>query len=314
MIHQHAHDHAGGATGTVRLVLSIALNLLITAAEFVAGLMAGSLALIADAAHNLNDAASLGISLGARTVARRSADRRRTFGYRRAEVIGAFINLITLVLIALYLLKEAVERYLNPRPVDGQLMIIVASIALAGNVATAALLHRASKHNLNIQSAFVHIVADALASAGVIVAGVLVMRYGWTWIDPLLTAIISGYILLQSGHLLRRTTAILMESAPPDFDYDAMVAVMAAVDGVREVHHVHVWQLDEHHTAAEAHVVIDKRDLDAMEQIKTQLKTRLADRFDVRHATLEFEFEPCTGPARRVLPQGQHAPEPHVWD
>ena len=307
MAHPHAHDHGAREAGTFRLVLSIALNLVITVAEFIAGLMAGSLALIADAAHNLNDAASLGISLGARKVAERSADRRRTFGYRRAEVIGAFVNLITLVLIALYLLKEAVERYMNPRPINGQLMIIVASIALAANVATALLLHRSSKSSLNIRSAFVHIVADALASVGVIVAGALVMIYGWTWIDPLLTAIISGYILVQSWSLLQRTTAILMESAPPGFDYDAMVSTMASADGVSDVHHVHVWQLDEHHTAAEAHVVINKRDLEAMEQIKSELKTQLADQFDVHHATLEFEFEPCTGAASDVIPQGQHA-------
>ncbi len=299
----HDHTHSTGDQGTLRLVLSIGLNLIITAAEFIAGLMAGSLALIADAAHNLNDAASLGISLGARKVSERAADPQRTFGYQRAKVIGAFINLITLVLIALYLLKEAVERYLDPRVIDGQLMLIVASIALVANVATALLLHRSSKGSLNIRSAFVHIVADALASVGVILGGLLVMAYGWFWIDPLLTALISIYILVQSAGLLRRTVAILMESAPPGFDYAAMVEAMEATEDVRGVHHVHVWQIDEHHTALEAHVVIEQRDLEAMERIKQELKHRLAAEFNVEHATLEFEFEPCTGAERRIVPQ-----------
>lgn len=298
----HQHTHATEDQGTLRLVLSIGLNLLITAAEFVAGIMAGSLALIADAAHNLNDAASLGISLGARKASQRAADQRRTFGYERAKVIGAFINLITLVLIALYLLKEAVERYLDPRTVDGELMLIVASIALVANVATALLLHRSSKGSLNIRSAFVHIVADALASVGVIIGGLLVMAYGWLWIDPLLTALISVYILVQSAGLLRRTIAILMESAPPGFDYAGMVDAMESTEGVRDVHHVHVWQIDEYHTAVEAHIVIEQRDLDAMERIKHALKRRLASDFDVEHATLEFEFEPCTGVERDVVP------------
>lgn len=272
---------------------AIALNVVITAAEFAAGLMAGSLALLADAAHNLNDAASLGVSLGARLLSQKDPDRRRTFGYRRAEVIGAFVNLITLVLVALYLLKEAVERTMDPRPVDGTVMMVVAGIALAANVATAFLLAKQKDESLNIESAFVHIVADALASVGVLAAGALVLRYGWLWIDPLLTGILSIYILAQSARMLRRTVRILMDSAPPDFPFDEMVREMESVEGVLEVHHVHVWQLDEERTAVEAHVVIQRRDLEAMEEIKRTLKTRLRHAYTVGHTTLEFEFEPC---------------------
>ena len=291
--HHQGHHHDTRDVGTFRLVLAVGLNLLITAAEFVAGVMAGSLALLADAAHNLSDAASLGISLFARRVSGKEADQRRTFGYQRAEIIGAFVNLITLVAIALFLMKEAIERALNPRPIDGQLMIIVASIALAANVATAFLLHSSSQHSLNIRSAFVHIVADALASVAVIVAGGLVLAYDWGWVDPLLTGLISVYILAQSYSMLRQTVRILMESAPAGFDFDAMVTALRAHPDVDDVHHVHVWQLDEHRTAAEAHVVIQKRDLEAMERIKTDLKDVLQGQFDVEHSTLEFEFEPC---------------------
>jgi len=300
MASSHDHAHETGDLGTTRLVVAIGLNVVITVAEVAAGVLAGSLALLADAAHNLNDAASLGITWGARKMAQKEPDRRRTFGYRRAEVIGAFVNLVTLVLIALFLLKEAVQRYWAPESVDGTLMISVAGVALLANVGTALLLHRDSTESINIESAFVHIVADALASVAVVAGGAAILFYGWIWIDPLLTALISAYILWQSGNLLRRTTRILMESAPPGFDFEGMVAAMEAVDDVCEVHHVHVWQLDEHRTAVEAHVVVNEDDLDAMEAIKTKLKDQLASQFDVGHATLEFEYESC-GTDRAVV-------------
>ena len=303
---ESAHDHgappAEGATW--KLVAAIALNLVITGAEFVAGLVAGSLALLADAAHNLNDAGSLGISLYARKVAVRDPDERRTFGYRRAEVVGAFVNLVTLVLIALYLLVEAVDRFFNPRPIDGTWMVGVATVALLANVGTALLLHGASEHSLNIRSAFVHIVADAMASLGVIAAGVAVLLWDLRVVDPILTAAISVYILVQSYRMLRRTIRILMNSAPPGFDLEALVARMEAVDGVVDVHHVHVWQMDERRTACEAHVVMRKRDLDEMEAVKGVLKRSLGEEFGVDHTTLEFEFDACAGEDRSVVPRG----------
>lgn len=297
------HSH-GREAGTGRLIGAILLNALITIAEFVAGLWTGSLALMADAAHNLSDAASMGVTLAARLIARRDSDRERTFGYRRAEVVGAFINLVTLVVIALFLLKETVVRALNPQPVDGEVMMLVAGIALAGNLLTAWLLFRGSKHSLNVRSAFLHIVADAMASAGVLAGGALVTLYGWTWVDPAVTALISLYILAHSYRMLRSTIRILMDAAPPDFDFDAMVQHVETVDGVVDVHHVHVWQLDEDRTAVEAHVVIGRADLAAMESIKQEVKARLQREFNVEHSTLEFEVKRCTGPAADVIPSG----------
>lgn len=296
--HSH-HPHGPGAgahgddAGTGRLIAGILLNLGITVAEAVAGFLSGSLALLADAAHNLNDTASLGITLVARKIAGRDPDESRTFGYRRAEVIGAFVNLVTLVLIAVYLLVEAVERALDPRPIDGRLMMIVAGIALVGNVATAWMLHRPSKDSLNVEAAYVHIVADALASVAVLGAGGLVMAFGWMWVDPLMTGLISIYILWQSARMLRRTVDILMMTAPTDLDFDAMVAAMEAVDAVAEVHHVHVWRLDEHTTALEAHVVVEERSFDTAERVKRATKDRLCTDFAIGHATLEVEHGPC---------------------
>ena len=298
---QEGHDHSGHGhshgkdASTTRLVFAIIFNFLITAAEFVAGLVSGSLTLLADAAHNLNDTASMGIALAARKVAAREADERRTFGYKRAELIGAFINLTTLVLIALYLLVEAGRRFFEPREIDGSLMLIVGAITLAGNVATAFVLYKPSKGSLNVKSAFVHIVADALGSVAVIAGGLVIMRYGWTIIDPILTALIALYILVHSYGLLRETISILMESAPKDFDLDGLTQTLEAMDSVRDVHHVHVWCLDEQRVALEAHVAVEGiAELAALDALKGRIKQRLAEDFGVGHATLELEHEHCT--------------------
>ena len=298
------HDHAGHShgpskdVGTTRLVLAIVFNALITAAEFVAGFVAGSLALMADAAHNLSDTASMGTSLVARRIATRAADARRTFGYERAELIGAFINLLTLVLIALYLLVEAVQRALTPQSVDGLLMVGVGAATLVANLATAWVLHKPSQDSLNIKSAFVHIVADAMGSAAVIAGGVLIHQYGWAFVDPLLTALIAGYILMHSYGMLRETISILMESAPPGFDLDAATRATEQLPGVRNMHHVHVWRLDEHRVALEAHVqVAGVRHLHELDRLKRRIKTLLHDRFGIDHATLELEHGECTDTA-----------------
>lgn len=288
--HRHAED-----TDTTRLILAVVFNGLITAAEFVAGIVAGSLTLLADAAHNLSDTASMGTSLIARKISSREADARRTFGYERAELIGAFINLLTLILIALYLIFEAVKRYFNPTTIDGTLMIWVGLATLLGNVATAFVLHKPSQDSLNIRSAFVHIVADALGSVAVVVGGVLILWYDWTLIDPILTVLIACYILIHSYKMLRETISILMESAPRDFDIEAMAAEIEKMVGVLNIHHIHVWRLDESRVALEAHVAIQGvSDLDALEQLKMRIKDRLRSGYGVDHATLEFEFGACT--------------------
>lgn len=294
MAHSHDHGHHHGEEQTEgRLWISIGLNLVITLAEFIGGIISGSLSLLSDALHNLNDTASLGISLVARKISKRDANRDKTFGYQRAEIIGAFINLITLVLIALFLIKEGIERFYNPQPIDGTIMFVVAIIGLLGNVITAVLLFRSSKENINLRSAYIHILSDALSSVGVIVAGVLILWYQLYIIDTILTLIIAGYILWQSYYMLRKTINILMESTPANIDIANIQTAMAGVNAVRDIHHLHVWRLDEHNILLESHVVIDKNDMGQMESIKAALKDLLETTFGISHSTLEFEFEPC---------------------
>lgn len=290
--HHHHHHHGEGQTEG-RLWISIFLNLVITLAEFIGGLISGSLSLLSDALHNLNDTASLGISLAARKISKKDANTDKTFGYQRAEIIGAFINLITLVIIALFLIKEGIQRFYHPRSIDGTVMFVVAIIGLIGNVLTAVLLHRSSKENINLRSAYIHIMSDALSSVGVIVAGILIMEYQLYIIDTILTLVIAGYILWQSYHMLRQTINILMESTPAGIDIPNVQSAMSSVDGVQDIHHIHVWRLDEHNILLESHVVIDKDNLNKMEQIKKAVKELLGDQFNIHHSTLEFEFKPC---------------------
>lgn len=290
--HGHHHHHGEGQTEG-RLWISIALNFIITLAEFIGGIISGSLSLLSDALHNLNDTASLGISLVARKVSKKEANRDKTFGYKRAEIIGAFINLITLVIIALFLIKEGIERFYNPQPIDGMVMFIVAVVGLLGNVITAVLLYRSSKENINIRSAYIHILSDAFSSVGVIVAGVLIIYYQLYIIDTILTLVIAGYILWQSYHMLRKTINILMVSTPAGIEIPDVQQAMAGITGVLDVHHLHVWRLDEHNILLESHIVIDEEDMTQMESIKSNLKKLLSANFNINHSTLEFEFEPC---------------------
>lgn len=292
--HHHGHGHTHEGDGSeFRLIVSIVLNGLITVAEFIGGIISGSLALLSDALHNLSDTTSLGVAYGARRIARRDATQRKTFGYRRAEIIGAFINLITLVLIALFLVKEAVERFFDPQPIDGTVMLVVAVIGLLANVVSAVLLFRDSRSSLNIRSAFLHILSDGVSSVGVVAGGILIILYDIYWIDPALTIAISIYLLIHSYHMLRQTIDILMESTPRDINLAELLEGVRTIDGVRDLHHVHVWQLDEQQRALEAHVVISEGDLGRMEEIKSSVKQYLQQEQRIGHSTLEFELDPC---------------------
>jgi cobalt-zinc-cadmium efflux system protein len=285
----HDHSHAGHELSDFRLVAAIALNLALTLVEAIAGLVAGSLALLADALHNFNDCGSLVIALVARRVARLPSDERRTFGYRRAEIVGALINLTILVVIGLYLLGEGLHRLFDPREVEGWIVVMVAAVALAVDIGTAILLYAMSRGNLNLRAAYLHNLGDAIASVGVILAGAAVLLWGAYWVDPAVTLVIAAYILWQSLAMMARSIHILMEGAPADVDSDALVRELEVIEGVIEVHHVHIWELDEHHRALEAHIVVDEAHLARWAEIKQQIKQLLGERFHIHHSTLEFE-------------------------
>lgn len=285
------HHHEAEQMSDARLIWAVIVNIGLTAAQIIGGIVSGSLALIADALHNFSDAASLGLALFARKVGRRPADKLMTFGYGRAEIVAALINLTTLVIVGLYLLIEAVNRYFDPQPVEGWTVVIVAGVALVIDIATAVLVHKGSKHSLNIKAAFLHNVSDALASVGVIVAGTLILLYDLYAADLIMTVLIAAYVLYQGVTHLPQTIRLLMGAVPDDVEFDAIVAALRDVDGVASIHHVHVWSLDEHSRALEAHLVPADPSLQEFEKLKSQARLMLHKRFSIGHATLEACIE-----------------------
>ena len=289
----HSHHHGDPSQiGERRLWWAVSANILLTVAQVIGGILSGSLSLVADALHNFSDAASLLIALVAIRIGRKPPDQFKTFGYKRAETVAALINLTTLIIIGLYLCYEAIKRFITPEPVAGWTVVIVAGIALAVDVFTALLTYRQSKTSMNIKAAFLHNVTDAMASVGVIITGTLILLYGWVWTDAAMTLIISGYVLWQGFTQIPKVIHLLMEGAPDGLSLEDIRSSMEKVDGVNNVHHVHVWQLDEHRNALEAHVVLEES-ID-MDTLKIRLKKLPHDQFEIEHSTLEFEYKKCS--------------------
>ena len=292
MAHAHGHSHAHGAgeASDRRILGTVALNVLLTVAQVVGGTIAGSVALVADALHNLNDAVALVVVYVARRISRRSADQTRTFGYQRAQVVGAVINLVALAVVGLFLAYESVLRFFEPRDVSGWIMIALAGVALVVDIATVLLLAAMREGSVNVRAAFVHNLTDALASVAVLLGGVAVLVLDWNWVDPLLSLLIVGYIFWQVASMLPETVRVLMESAPEDLDLHEVVAAIEGVQGVEGAHHLHAWLLDEHRTALEAHVVIGRDAAGRMDEIKAAVRERLEEGFAIAHSTLELEY------------------------
>ncbi|WGW03808.1 cation diffusion facilitator family transporter [Tropicibacter oceani] len=289
MPHDHHHHHIDPETGDRRMAAAVAVNLALTVAQVIGGIVSGSLAMIADALHNFSDAISLIIAFWARRIARRPADAAMTFGYGRAEVVAALVNLTTLIVIGLYLVYEAVMRLLAPEPVAGWLVVIIAGLALLIDLVTAALTYSMAKDSVNIRAAFLHNLADAAGSVAVMVAGTLILLFGWTWVDPAATLLIAGYILWMAFSEIGGVVRILMLGSPTTLTPEAVIATVEAVPGVQDMHHAHLWQMDEHRSSLEAHLVIEPGSWGQADAIKQAVKTALSQAHDLRHVTLELE-------------------------
>ena len=287
----HHHHHVDPNAGDLRIAAAIGINFLLTLVQIVGGIMAGSLALIADALHNFSDAISLVIAFGARKIARRPSDALMTFGYGRIEIVAALINYTTLIILGLYLVYEAVLRFLQPEGVDGWIVVIIAAVALVIDVGTAILTYAMSKTSVNIRAAFLHNVADALGSVAVIAAGTLILLYDWRLVDPIVTLLIAGYILWQSLAEIGPVIRILMLGSPPHISTQSVLDSLREIEGVADVHHVHLWQMNEHRNAVDAHLVIAEGFWAQADAIKASAKHRLEAEFGVVHTTLEME---CT--------------------
>ncbi len=274
------HDMAGGKLG-----LAIFINVLLTVAQVVGGLLSGSLALIADALHNLSDAGAILVAAVARKIGSRSADANMTYGYKRAEIIGVLVNSTTLILVGLYLIYEAVNKYLDPKPIDGWIVFWVAGIALVIDIATAFLTYKAgAKESMNIKAAFIHNVSDALASVAVIIAGIMIISYRLYVFDVVATIGISVYVIYHGMILLKKSILIIMQAVPEGMSIDDIRSSLETLEGVGGVDHIHVWQLDDKNVYFEGHVLTEGRQ---PELVKEEIRAVLKDKFNITHSTIE---------------------------
>ena len=283
------HTHHAGIENDRRLLAAVSVNVLLTLAQVIGGIISGSLSLIADALHNFSDAASLGIALFARKISRKPPDEFKTFGYKRAEIVAALINLTLLVVISLYLIYEAAWRLLEPQTITAWIVIFVATVALIVDTFTALITYSMSKGSMNMKAAFLHNLSDALVSVGVIISGGLILLYSWYWVDTLLTFAIAGFVLWQGLLMLPKTIHLLMEGTPENLSIETIKKRLETEDGVQNVHHIHLWHLDESRIALEAHVVVTAQNLEDVEILKGILKKMLRENFSISHSTLEFE-------------------------
>lgn len=284
----HHHDTSGMSDG--RLIVSVVLNLILTVVEIVVGILSGSLALIADAIHNFGDVGALVIAWIARRISRKSADERYTFGYRRAELVGALINLTALLVMSAFMIMEAIQRIMNPEPIKATWVIIAASVAVIIDLGTVILLWGMSRGNLNIRAAFLHNLSDAAASVAVIIGAVFVKIFGWMWVDPAMCLLIAGYIIATSVPMLKNAAAILMNQVPPHVDISEIETTFSDFDEIIEAHHLHVWEIDEQTVGLEAHIVlVTDLNTEQLQPLSKQLRIRLKERWKVHHTTFEFE-------------------------
>ena len=285
--HIHKHEVRGK-----NLVFSILLNLVITIAQIVGGIISGSLALISDALHNFSDVLSLSFSLLAHKLSRRKASIDHTFGYKRAELIAAFINAITLIVVALFLVYEATSRLFHPKPIESTLVIWLAILGIVVNGGSVLLLKKDSEHNLNMKSAYLHLLTDMMASVAVLVGGLLMKFYSWFWVDSVMTLLIAFYLIYVSYDLIKSATKMLMLFTPDYIDIKEIVREVHKINGVNKLHHIHVWNLNDDELHLEAHLdCSDDIKMSEFNELLDKIEHVLFEQFHINHINIQPEFK-----------------------
>ena len=289
----HAHLHGIEHTTPRRLAIALVLTTAFVAVEAVAGWQANSLALLTDAAHNFSDAFALGLSWWALWLSFRPSNNLRTYGYHRAGILAAFVNSAALGAISLAIVSEAVQRLFSPPAVEATPVIVVAALGFCINSAIALGLMRAGRDDLNIRATFIHFAGDALATVGVVLAGIGIALTGWHWLDPAISIVIAALIVWSVWSIVRETVDILLESTPRDVDMSALVRDIMSVQGVRGVHDLHVWSISASLRALSAHILTDNVTLDEGARVQREINQRLQTRYEIGHATLQLECSGC---------------------
>ncbi|MBF0412564.1 MAG: cation transporter [Desulfamplus sp.] len=291
--HHYSHSYDPEVNTGSRLLITLALNFIIPVAQIIGGLIANSVALISDAVHNFSDFTAILISYIAFRIGQKGATVFNTFGYRRAEIMAALINVLLLTGASGVILYHAVHRFFNPETVNGIPVMILAGIGIAGNGFSALLLHRDSAHNLNMRGAFLHMVGDLLTSVVVLINGILLMFYEWYWLDPLLSVLIVIFILKNSWSLLKDSVSVLMNATPSHVPLEQVQTFLESVPGVTGVHYLHAWQISSSDTAFSCHVVVPDQLVSNTSQLGGQLRHELQHKFNINHPVLQFETEEC---------------------
>ncbi|KRL96056.1 cation diffusion facilitator family transporter [Limosilactobacillus equigenerosi] len=264
------------------------LNAVITLAEIIGGLMAGSLALLSDAVHNLTDTLSIVLGYVASRISTRPENQYQTYGYRRAEILAALLNAIILVIVVIGLLYEAIVRFAHPEPINGPLMLTVAIIGLIANIVSLFLLHAGVNHSLNLKATYLHILGDTLSSVAVIIGALVVTLTQVTWVDPALTILVALLIAKETLPVIKQASLILMQTGPK-VDYDQITKDLTALPGVNHIHHLHAWMLDEHTTAISLHINCTNQELSQIEPLYQQIETILKTKYHFNHVTIQAE-------------------------
>jgi cobalt-zinc-cadmium efflux system protein len=296
MSHSHSHNHSHNTESLSgrNLLISIFLNILITAAQVVGGVLSGSLALLSDALHNFSDVISLVVSYVANKLAKKKASLQKTFGYKRAEILAAFINASTLIIVAVLLIIEAIKRFQNPQEIESSLVIWLSIIAILGNGFSVLLLKKDAETNMNLKSAYVHLLTDMMASVAVLVGGLLMKFYQVFWVDSVLTFLIAIYLIWMGYDLLKSSTKVLMLFTPEEIPIDEIVKEINGLEAIKNVHHIHVWQLNEDEIHFEAHIDFHQNiSLSEFDEILHKVEDILFHKFEINHVNIQPEFGKC---------------------
>jgi cobalt-zinc-cadmium efflux system protein len=295
MAHNH-HSHSNHHIDLKgrNLLISIVLNILITTAQIIGGMISGSLSLLSDALHNSSDVISLVISYIAAKLSKKHASLHKTFGYKRAEILAAFVNAATLVVIAVILIIEAIERFQNPQEIESNLVIWLSFFGILANGFSVLLLRKNAEDNMNIKSAYLHLFTDMLASIAVLIGGLLMKFYEMYWVDSALTLAIAVYLIFVGYDLLKNSYKVLMLFTPDNIHIKKIVTELQKLESIKNVHHVHVWQLNEDETHLEAHIDFNKDILlSEFDSILDEIEEVLHHKFNINHVNIQPEYGKC---------------------
>jgi cobalt-zinc-cadmium efflux system protein len=292
MAHSHSHHNHTHDTKGRNLFISILLNIIITIAQVIGGILSGSLSLLSDALHNFSDVLSLIVSYIANKYSKKKASFDKTFGYKRAEIIAAFVNASSLIIVALYLIYEAIVRFIHPQEIESELVIWLALLGIIANGFSVLLLKKDSKENMNLRSAYLHLFSDMAASVAVLIGGLLMKYFNWFWVDSVLTLLIAFYLIVMGYDLLKNSFRVLMLFSPEDVDLEEIREAISAFPEIKNLHHMHIWQLNEKENHLEAHIdFYENITLSQFDEILNKVEEVLYHQFGINHVNIQPEYQ-----------------------